>query len=125
MGAKTKIVAVGIKLEVPASMGMDEIERRVGQKFKGPETIVDEDGALAIVVHPDPDVIFPPEDETRCIRCGQVVALFDKAPSWAKVNGGGQGWATDLTGDPVEGFICPARETSARFPDGKPHEVTP
>jgi hypothetical protein len=62
MAAKTKVVAVGIKLEVPAWMGMDEIERRVGQKFKGPEKIVDEDGALAIVVHPDPDVIFPKEE---------------------------------------------------------------
>lgn len=53
----TKVVAVGIKLEVPASMGMDEIERRVHQKFKGPEMVED------IVVHPDPDVIFPPEGE--------------------------------------------------------------
>lgn len=57
MAAKTKVVAVGIKLQVEAWMDLDEIERRVHGKFKGPEMVED------IVVHPDPDVIFPKEGQ--------------------------------------------------------------
>lgn len=54
----------------------------------------------------------------ECRYCKQEVFVFDKPPEFAP-----EGWATDETGDPVEDFICPARESSGRFPDGKPHEV--
>lgn len=54
---------------------------------------------------------------TRCVHCNSSVSRFDKAPKWS------DGWATDITGDIEEDFICPARQTTGRHPDGKPHEV--
>lgn len=60
-------------------------------------------------------------DETLCWYCKEPIYLFDKAPvEFALENG--SGWATDHCGDIKEDFICTNRESSGRWPDGKPHE---
>lgn len=61
------------------------------------------------------------DGDTICLHCGQVIHVFDKAPGqYADENR--QGWATDRSGDVLEDFICPRRESSGRWPHGKPHE---
>lgn len=59
---------------------------------------------------------------STCKHCGASIHLFDKAPFALMATDNGQGWATDESGDPVEDFVCPVREASGRYPDGKPHE---
>lgn len=69
------------------------------------------------------EVMFQFADDAKvCKHCGAEVYIFDKAPEFA-ADENGQGWATDDSGDVMGDFICPERESTGRFPDGKPHEV--
>lgn len=57
-----------------------------------------------------------------CQYCGDEIFIFNKAPSGFELSEYGEGWATDITGDIVEDFICFAREATDDCPDGMPHE---
>lgn len=75
MGTKTKVVAVGLKLEVQADRDLDSIERMVLDAITpgaGYEV-------LDTVVHPDPDVIFSPDDGDTCATCAADLLWDDSA----------------------------------------------
>lgn len=60
-------------------------------------------------------------DGTTCSYCHQEIFLFDKAPTeFAREDGAG--WALDYSGDIQDDFICNARESTGRWPNGKPHD---
>lgn len=61
-------------------------------------------------------------DEQECRYCHHLIYLFDKAPIAFAAESGARGWAEDNSGDVLDDFICPSRDSSGRWPDGKPHE---
>lgn len=64
---------------------------------------------------------------STCQHCDAEITIFDYKPTGDEdadvFEYAGPQWATDESGDPNEDFICPARESSARWPNGRPHEM--
>mgnify|MGYP006958846545 CR=1 FL=1 len=62
-----------------------------------------------------------------CAYCNQEIYLMDYKPTGDHLRDiqdkTDRLWAADISGDPNDDFICPAREATGRWPNGKRHSI--